>query len=259
MNFRRFAVLSSVMLFAFYALLFLSLFQYFDAGLFVEHLLSERVRHALKLSVITASISSGIAVLLGLPAAYAISRYRFAGKNIIDTMLELPMIVSPAALGAMILIFFSSPVGQKIQQSGFDVVFTWKGIVVAQFTTVAGMATRLLKAVMDEVPTRYEMVARSLGAKPAVAFFTVTLPLMKRGIIASLILTWAKALGEFGATFTVAGAMAMKTETLSTAIFMRLSTANIEAAVTLILIVVGVGFTTLYVTRLITAGREKDA
>jgi len=259
MNFKRIAILLSVLLFLIYAGLLLSLFQYFNIGLFVNHLFSERVLHALKLSVMTASISSGVAMLLGLPAAYAISRYNFPGKNIVDTMLELPMIVSPAALGAMILIFFSSPIGQKVQLAGFDTIFTWKGIVVAQFVTIAGLATRLLKAVLDEIPERYELVARSLGAKPVVAFFTVTMPLIKRGIIASLILTWAKALGEFGATFTVAGAMAMKTETLPTAIFMRLSTANVEAAVTLIIIVVGVGFSTLYIARLFSRGRERDA
>jgi molybdate transport system permease protein len=88
------------------------------------------------------------------------------------------------------------------------------GILLAQFITTVGIGTRLIKAAMDEIPIRYEEAAKTLGASPLKAFLTVTLPLSKQGIIASSILTWAKALGEFGATITVAGSRAMKTEPL---------------------------------------------
>ena len=101
---------------------------------------------------------------------------------------------------------------------------------------------------------RYEAVARTLGASPFQAFTTVTLPLSKRGIYAALILSWAKALGEFGATITIAGSMAMKTETLPIAIFMRLSSAEIEGSVILILILVSIGLSILYIVRLLSRG-----
>ena len=104
---------------------------------------------------------------------------------------------------------------------------------------------------MDEIPQRYEDVARSLGASPVKAFFTITIPLAKRGIIVSSILTWAKALGEFGATITIAGSMAMKTETLPIAIFMRLASADIEGTVVLILILISMGLGILYSVRLL--------
>jgi molybdate transport system permease protein len=168
------------------------------------------------------------------------------------------MIVSPAALGAMLLIFFNNPLGLWIQDHGVQFVFTSYGIILAQFVTVCGVATRLIKAAMDEIPTRYEAVARTLGASPLKAFLTITLPLTRRGIYAAAILSWAKALGEFGATITIAGSMAMRTETLPVAIFMRLSSAEIEGTVVLIIVLLAIGLGTLYVVRLI-SGRAAYA
>ncbi|MFN3135504.1 MAG: ABC transporter permease subunit, partial [Candidatus Kryptonium sp.] len=135
-------------------------------------------------------------------------------------------------------------------------VFTANGIILAQFVSTAGIATRLIKAAMDEIPIRYEDVARSLGASPLKAFLTITLPLCKNGILAAFVLTWAKALGEFGATITIAGSMAMKTETLPIAIFMRLSSADIEGTVAVITILIIIGLITLYVVRLLTKRRS---
>jgi len=125
-------------------------------------------------------------------------------------------------------------------------VFTFYGIVLAQFITILGVSTRLIKAALDEIPGRYEDVARSLGASHFQAFFSITLPLCKRGIFAAAILTWAKALGEFGATLTIAGSMPMKTETLPIAIFMRLASAEIEESVVLIVMLISIGLVILY-------------
>jgi molybdate transport system permease protein len=121
--------------------------------------------------------------------------------------------------------------------------------VRAQFVTILGLAVRMLKAAFDAVPVELETVARTLGASPRHVFFTVTLPLAKNGLIAAFILSWAKALGEFGATLMVAGSMAMRTETLPIAIFMRLSSADIEGTVALILILVAIGLAALFVAR----------
>lgn len=165
------------------------------------------------------------------------------------------MIVSPVALGALILIFFNTPAGGFVQNS-IQVVFTVYGILLAQFITTVGIATRLIKAAMDEIPARYEDAAKTLGASPFKAFLTVTLPLSRRGIVASSILTWAKALGEFGATITVAGSMAMKTETLPVAIFMRLASADIEGTAVLVLILIGIGLGLLYGVRLFAGKRS---
>lgn len=249
MKFRNLLIAISFGILALYGVLILCLFYFFDPSLFLDTLLSERVLFSIRLSLFTASIATFISVVLAIPSAYAISRFHFKGKNLIDTILELPMIVSPAALGAMILIFFNTPPGEFLQENNMRFVFALPGIVLAQFITTAGIATRLVKTALDEIPVRYENVARSLGVSPLMAFLTITLPLAKRGIMASGILTWAKALGEFGATITVAGSMAMRTETIPIAIFMRLSNADIEGTVLLIFILIMFGLGILYLSR----------
>lgn len=249
--FKRVCIIFAFLTFLLYAGLIISLFYFFRRDVFVGTILSERVLFSIRLSLMAATIATFLSVCIAIPSAYALSRYKFMGKAIIDTILELPMVVSPAALGAIILIFFNNPLGNWIQEHGIQFVFAVPGIIIAQFITTAGIATRMLKAAMDEIPTKYEDVAHSLGASPLKAFFTVTIPLCKRGIIASAILTWAKALGEFGATITVAGSMAMKTETVPTAIFMRLSSADIKGTVVLIFILIAIGLGILFGTKIL--------
>jgi molybdate transport system permease protein len=257
MNLKRLAISCAFFTFSVYAGLVLSICYFFSGHLFMETILSERTLFSIRLSLIAATLATTLSVFLAIPSAYALSRFDFRGKDIIDTILEFPMIVSPAALGALLLIFFNTPLGEALQNNTFQFVFTFAGIIVAQFVTTLGVATRLLKAALDEIPPRYEEVARTLGASPLSAFFTVTLPLAKRGILAAVILTWAKALGEFGATIMVAGSMAMKTETLPVAIFMRLASADISGTVVLILILISVGFFVLYAARFLTKGSRR--
>jgi molybdate transport system permease protein len=237
--------------FLFYFVLAASLAYFFSGARFWEVLLSERMVFSIQLSILAATVSMVLAILLAVPTAYAISRYDFFGKTLIDTLLELPMVVSPAAIGAMLLIFFNTPIGEWIQTNIQQIVFTVYGIVLAQFITVVGVATRMIKAALDEISPRYEAVARTLGASSFAAFRTTTLPLCRRGIFAAAILTWSKAIGEFGATITVAGTMAMRTETLPIAVYMRLAIADIEGAVVSICILLLIGFSVLYAARLI--------
>lgn len=254
MNFKKISIACSLATFGLYAVFILSLFYFFRTEALSETLFSERTLFSIRLSVVAATISTFLSILIAIPSAFALSRYDFPGKGAVDTILELPMIVSPAALGAMLLIFFNNPLGLWIQDHGVQFVFTFYGIVLAQFVTICGVSTRLIKAAMDEIPIRYEAVARTLGASPGRAFLTITLPLSRRGIMAASILSWAKALGEFGATITMAGSMAMKTETLPIAIFMRLASAEIEGTVVLILILVLIGLSILYVVRFFSKG-----
>lgn len=249
MTLRRVTVAAAFGVLALYGGLILSLAWFFSGGALRETLLSERTLFAVRLSLLTATLAACLALVLAIPAAYALSRYRFAGRELVDTILEFPIIVSPAALGAMLLIFFNNPLGEWIQENAVRFVFSFAGIVLAQFVTVLGVAVRMLKASLDEVPVELETVARTLGATPRYAFATVTLPLARRGLIAAFILAWAKALGEFGATIMVAGTMAMRTETLPIAIFLRLASADIEGTVAMILVLVGIGLTALYITR----------
>lgn len=249
MTFQKLTIASSFSILLLYGVVILSVFYFFDFQTFSDSISSKRVLFSLRISLQAATIAALLATLIAVPAAYALSRFSFPFKSWIDVFLEFPMVVSPAALGAMLLIFFQTPIGEFIRNQVMDFVFVFAGIVLAQFITVVGISTRLMKAVMDEAPARYEQVARTLGASHSKAFFTVTLPLARRGIASAVILTWAKAIGEFGATITLAGSMAMKTETLPVAIFMRLSTADIKGAVVLILILFSISVSMLIFTR----------
>jgi len=251
MSFRSTMIGAAICIFVFYLGLILSLFYFVGGKGFWEAVVNPYTLFSIRLSLIAATIATFFAVIIGLPSAYALSRFEFVGKRIVDTFLEIPMIVSPIALGASFLVFFNTPLGELIQTRGLFFVFEVPGVILAQFATVAGLATRLMKASLDEISPRYEAVARSLGSSPWQAFYRITLPLSFRGLLASVILSWAKAVGEFGATVTLAGAMPGKTETMPIAIFTALASANIDKAVVLILILVTFGLLTLYSVRMI--------
>jgi molybdate transport system permease protein len=250
MSFRYTMIGAAVGIFIFYLGLILSLFYFVGGKGFWEALSHPNTLFSIRLSLIAATIATFFAVIIGLPSAYALSRFKFVGKGILDTFLEIPMIISPIALGAAFLVFFNTPLGELIQTKGIFFVFEVPGIILAQFATIAGLATRLMKASLDEISPRYEAVARSLGSSPWRAFYRVTLPLSFRGLLASVILSWAKAFGEFGATVTLAGAMPGKTETMPIAIFTALASANIDKAIVLILILIAFGLIILYSVRL---------
>lgn len=250
MNFRFTMIGAAAGLFLFYFGLLLSLFFFFGAREFWGVLTHPSTLFSIRLSLFAATLATLFAVVIGLPAAYALSRFEFRGKRILDTFLEIPMIISPIALGAALLVFFNTPLGTIIQNRGIYFVFEVPGIILAQFASVAGLATRLMKASLDEISPRYESVARSLGLSAWQAFYRVTLPLSLKGLIASVILSWAKAVGEFGATVTLAGSMPGKTETLPIAIFTAMGSANIDRAIVLILILAIFGLCTLYAVRL---------
>lgn len=249
MNLRRATIGAAFAILLLYGGLIVSLGWFLDAGTIAATLRSARTLFSIRLSLASATLAATLALLLAVPAAYALSRYRFPGRELVDTLLEFPVIVSPAALGAMLLIFFNNPIGGWIQDHLARFVFSMAGIVLAQFVTVLGVAVRVLKTSFDEVPAELETVARTLGAPPWYVWTTVTLPLVRRGLIAAFVLAWAKALGEFGATIMVAGTMAMRTETLPTAIYMRLAGADLEGTAALIAILVTLGLTALYAAR----------
>jgi molybdate transport system permease protein len=239
----------------FFVGIIVSLFTYVNWGTIGSALLSSETLFAIKLSLITATITTIFSIAIAIPVAYAISKNNFFGKNLVDSLLDLPIVVSPIAIGAALLVFFNTPLGSAINNNVIRFVFSVPGIVLAQFTIVSALAIRLLKSTFDGIDIRYEQVARTLGCSKPEAFFRVILPLAKNGLIASGVLTWARAVGEFGATVTLAGATAMKTETLPISIFLNLASANIGGAVALILILVVISLAALLLIRVITGRR----
>lgn len=249
----RLATLSILgILVLFLSVVIASLVAYTDRHAFLSTLVSEEILFAVKLSLATATIATILSMLIAIPVAYAVSQVDFPGKDIVDTILDLPIVISPVALGAALLVFFNTPIGSAIENRLLGFVFEVPGIVLAQFVVVVGLAVRLLKSTFDSIDPRYEQVGRTLGCSKARVFLRVVLPLARNGLIAAAVLTWARAVGEFGATVTLAGATKMKTETLPVAIFLNLATANVERAIAVIFILIAIAAGALFLLRRIT-------
>ena len=219
---------------------------------FWSSIVSRETLFAIRLSVITATIATILGMLIAVPVAYAISQFKFPGKDVVDSLLDLPIILSPVAVGTALLIFFSTPVGGFINNNILRFTFSVPGIVMAQVAVVTALAIRLLKSTFDGIDPRYEQVARTLGCTKSRAFYKISLPLARNGLIAAAILTWARAIGEFGAAVMLAGATPMKTETLPIAIYLAMSTANVGQAIAIIFILIIIALLALFLMRKLT-------
>ncbi|HNR12830.1 MAG TPA: ABC transporter permease subunit [Thermodesulfobacteriota bacterium] len=250
-SFTLITVVALALLVGFYLILIGYTYLHYHPKALFELMKSAAVRHAIAVSLVSATIATFFALLCSLPASYLLSRKEFAGKIFVDAILDIPVFVSPVALGALLLVFFTSPLSKFFQEHTFPVVFAVPGIIIAQFTVVTGLTARMLKAAFDQIPRRYEEVARTLGCSPFQAFRTVTLPLAKNGIVAAAIITWARAIGEFGATITLVGAAEMKTETIPTAIALSFSAADVDRALTMVAILILTALSGLLIIRFI--------
>jgi len=209
----------------------------------------DRIWFAVKLSAMTATLSTVAAMLFAVPAGYVLSRRRFYGKKVLEAVLLMPMVISPVAMGALLLIFFGTPPGRVIEKIAGGIVFETKGIVAAQLVMISGLAVTLVKTVFDYVGRNYEETARTLGSDETDAFIRVTFPVAWRGIATSAILVWARALGEFGATVTLAGATTYKTETLPVSIYLALASADIYQTGMLVLVSFAMAFGILFILK----------
>ena len=224
---------------------------FFATETILSTLMSQSVQSAIRISLLTATVSTLLALIFAIPTAYALSRFKFPGRRLLDALLDIPMLLTPVALGTLLLMFFNSEFGRWLEQLGFSVTFTLNGVILAQFTVIVAIAIRLLKSSFDDISPRYEQVARTLGCSAIRAFFRVTLPMARNGILAAVILTWARAIAEFGATVTLAGTAKGETATLPTSIYLAMASADLEQAVVLIVILITIAFAVLLTTRLI--------
>jgi molybdate transport system permease protein len=224
---------------------------YFSMADFLAQLGQQDIRSAIFLSLIAATASTAIAVILAIPTAYALARIDFPGKRILDTFIDLPMVLTPIALGTLILMAWNSAIGRLLSDLGLTLPFTLAGVIFAQFTVIVAISVRMLKATFEQVDRRQEQVARLLGCSAFGSFLQITLPLAKRGILAAVILTWARAIGEFGATVMVAGTAKGQTATLPGSIYLAMSMADLPKAVTLVIILIGISLLVLFSVRLV--------
>jgi len=158
---------------------------------------------------------------LGIALAAALARYRGPGKTAIETLLALPLVLPPTAVGIVLLELLSkgNPLGARLAALGIEIVFTWKAVLLATMVMSLPLLVRSARTAFEEVDPRLVGIARTLGCGPLAAFFRVTLPLAWRGVLAGTVLAFARALGEFGATIMVAGNIPGRTRTLALAIF----------------------------------------
>ena len=192
------------------------------------------------------------AIALSLPFAIAIgwllARRTFPGKALVETVVSLPLVLPPVATGLLLLWLFGrrSPVGQALDAIGIEVVFTWKAVVIAMMVVSFPLVTRSVRSGIEQVDRRYEDLAATLGATPFGILCTITLPLASRGIVAGAILGFSRALGEFGATIMVAGAIPGRTQTLAVGIYTFVETGREEAAWGLLLLSALLAFGAIY-------------
>ncbi|MGM0770959.1 MAG: ABC transporter permease [Halobacteriota archaeon] len=213
----------------------------------IVNIVSPEIRFAIKLSVLTSIASTLMCILLAIPVSYALSRYDFPGKILISTIIDLPMALPPIVAGlGLLLLFGTSSVGTYLADIGLRFVFTPLGIVMAQFTVNISLMLRIMRSTFEGINPRYEYVAQTLGCTPFQAFMRTTLPLSKNGILAGSVITWSRGMGEFGAVLILAGATRMKTETLPIALYLNMSSGELDlaiAAATILIIISGI---TLY-------------
>ncbi len=241
-----------IALVGFFLITILSLALYVDWEILLSTLVSREIFFAIRLSLFTATIAAGLAIVFAIPASYALSKTEFWGKNVVDTLLDIPIVVSPVAFGSALLIFFNTALGTFIETHFLRFVFEVPGIILAQFGVATALAIRLMKSTFDSIDPRYEVVARTLGCGVWKAFFKVTLPVAKNGVVAAGILAWARAVGEYGATVTLAGAMQMKTETLPIAIYLNIASAEVDRAVAVTFILISLSAVSLIALRRMT-------
>ena len=195
-----------------------------------EALASKETWFSIKLSLKTATISTTLCVLTAIPVAYALTRTEMPLKKLSEIIIELMMCLPYLVLGLCLLILFSSPFGDFLRDIGFKVVFTVNGIIIAQYFVNLPFAIRMIRTAFMQMDERLEVIAGMLGASKWKQLTTILLPLARNSIISMIILTWSRAIGEFGATLMLVGITRMRTETLPGSIYLSISTGDTKRA-----------------------------
>jgi len=206
------------------------------------HEFVQQVAFSVRLSFVTSITTTFLALALGIPAAYALSRFRYPLPLVVDTLLDLPIVLPPLVAGVALLTVTRYWLGSFFDALGLQVHYTARGIVVAQLFIAAPFAVRAIKAAFDDISPRYEEVSRTLGCTPFQAFLHVSLPLARHGILAGAIMTWARAISEFGPILIFCTA-SEKTAVLPIRVFLYNSAGDVAGGVvtSVILIVVAAG------------------
>jgi len=168
-----------------------------------------------------AAAGTGLILPFGVALAWLLARRDWRGKSLVETLVALPLVIPPVATGLILLKLLGrrGPLGPFLDSLGWEIVFTWRAVVIATAVMSFPLLVRTARVAFEQVNPRLEQVARTLGAGPWRVFLTITLPLAGRGLVAGAVLAFARALGEFGATIMIAGYIPGETATLSLSIY----------------------------------------
>lgn len=201
----------------------------------------------LQIAAFTVATALGATALMlppGVALAWTLARRRFPGRALVETLVSLPLVVPPVATGLLLLTLVGrrGPIGGFLERLGVEVLFTWRAVVLAMVVMGLPLVVRTARAAFEQVDARFEQVAATLGARPARVFFSISLPLAARGVVAGAILGFARALGEFGATIMIAGNIPGRTRTLATAIYSYTETGRDAQAASLAAVSIALAF-----------------
>jgi molybdate transport system permease protein len=209
-----------------------ALFLVVPPGELAAQLGSAMALRALWLTIRTTLLATVLAVALGTPLAYLLARREFRGREALDTLVDLPITIPPVVAGVALLLAFGRRglLGRSLEVVGLSLPFTTVAVVMAQLFIASPFYVKAARAGFESVDARLEDAARSLGASPWRVFWTISAPLARPALLSGLVLAWARALSEFGATMMFAGNLPGRTQTLTLAVMTALET-DLETAV----------------------------
>jgi molybdate transport system permease protein len=249
-----------VLVTAYLALPVLALFLRTTPEIFLATIQDKAVLDALRLSVITSLAALLVICLIGTPAAYFHARSTYPGKSIVDIFIDLPLVLPPAVAGLALLLLYGRMglIGRYLSVFGIEVAFTTLAVVMAQIFVASPFYLRQAKGLVEQLDPTYEQTARTLGASPLWILITVVLPLIAEGLLSGAIMTFARALGEFGATIMVSGNLPGVTQTMPLAIYSAMQ-GNFDVAITISILLVLISFGIMAVIKILTRRRNPHA
>ena len=218
---------------------------------FLESLQNPEVLHAIWLSVWTSSLSALIGMIIAVPSGFLLSRGRGVTVQILDGLVDIPIVLPPILFGISLLVLFKrTVVGATLSAIGLKFVHEPAGIVLVQVLIAAAYGTRMLKGAFDGLDPRMSAVARTLGCNAGRAFFTVTLPSIKNSLIAALVIIWARALALYGPIIAFVGSTTGYTEVMPTRMYLEMSIGRLEAALAVALVMIAMATGIILIVKL---------
>lgn len=219
------------------------------------------IEHALKLSLLVVSIATIVISVAGTALGFLLAKRMFRGKDLLDAILTLPMVLPPTVTGYYLILFFGKRglLGEPLYAlTGWTVTFTWFAAVIASTVVALPLMVKSARAAIESVDPDYEIASCIMGKSEFETFFRVTLPLAGRGILAGVILSFARAFGEFGATLMLAGNIPGRTQTMPLAIYEAVVSGEDERAKWLALILTGISITVIYLTNRLSRPKKRN-